>query len=192
MPFYRSKEIKELSNGKEISLELYITNERYDEIKTKYGIPQKGDILLTAVGTIGEMYVVKENEKFYFKDGNIMWLKNFEKLDSYYLRFALMNFVEQLKAMSQGSAYKALTIEKLKKYSIPVPDLDTQTNIVKQLESLAKKTLNIENLYNEKLEELEALKKSILQKAFTGELTKGYAVEEELTAMAAEPENDYK
>src|SRR5690606_3177294 len=81
IPFYRSKEIKELGNDKEISFELFITEERYDDIKKKFGIPQKGDILLTAVGTIGEMYVVNENDKFYFKDGNIMWLKDFHSLN---------------------------------------------------------------------------------------------------------------
>jgi type I restriction enzyme S subunit len=134
VPFYRSKEIKELGNGRDISLELYITNERYNEIKKQFGVPLKGDILLTAVGTIGEMYVVDESHPFYFKDGNIMWLKNFDSLDSYFLKYALTLFVEQLKAMSQGSAYSALTIEKLKKYSIPAPPLTEQKQIVALLD----------------------------------------------------------
>ena len=69
--FYRSKEIKELAHEKDISIELYISEKRYLDIKNKFGVPQKNDILLTAVGTIGEMYIVQENEKFYFKDGNI-------------------------------------------------------------------------------------------------------------------------
>ncbi len=171
IPFYRSKEIKELGNDKEISLELFITEERYDEIKKKFGIPQKGDILLTAVGTIGEMYVVNENDKFYFKDGNIMWLKDFHSLNSYYLKYALTNFVEQLKAMSQGSAYSALTIEKLKKYSIPVPSLSEQLVIIDKLDQLRNKTTLLTSLFQNKLNSLEELKKSILQKAFAGELT---------------------
>lgn len=171
IPFYRSKEIKELGNNKEISLELFITEKRYDEIKKKFGIPQKGDILLTAVGTIGEMYVVNENDKFYFKDGNIMWLKDFHSLNSYYLKYALTNFVEQLKAMSQGSAYSALTIEKLKKYSIPVPSLSEQLVIIDKLDQLRNKTTLLTSLFQNKLNSLEELKKSILQKAFAGELT---------------------
>ena len=78
IPFYRSKEIKELAHKRDITLELFITKERYNEIKSRFGIPQEGDILLTAVGTIGEMYVVKNNEPdFYFKDGNLFWFKNF-------------------------------------------------------------------------------------------------------------------
>jgi len=172
IPFYRSKEIKELAHERDITLELFITKERYNEIKSRFGIPQEGDILLTAVGTIGEMYVVKKNEaEFYFKDGNIMWLKNFSTLNTYYLKYALTCFVEQLKSMSQGSAYSALTIEKLKKYSISFPSIKEQENIVKKLDELLNFQRSIEKAYKEKANSIEELKKSILQKAFAGELT---------------------
>jgi len=170
VPFYRSKEIKELGNNKEITLELFITENRYNEIKHKFGVPQKGDVLLTAVGTIGEMYIVKEHDKFYFKDGNIMWLKNFNTLNSYYLKYALTSFVEKLKALSRGAAYSALTIEKLKEYYIPVPSLFEQKQIVQKLDQLQAETKKIEVIYQKKIENLEELKKSILQKAFNGEL----------------------
>lgn len=53
IPFYRSKEIIELSNCQEISDPLYISESKYDEIAHKFGIPQPGDMLLTSVGTIG-------------------------------------------------------------------------------------------------------------------------------------------
>lgn len=172
IPFYRSKEIKELGHNKEISLELFIAEERYKEIKEKFGVPKKGDILLTAVGTIGEMYIVQnDNEEFYFKDGNIMWLKNFEVLNSYYLKYALTNFVEQLKAISRGAAYSALTIEKLKDYSIPVPSKEDQSNVVEKLNTIKIQQLRTVDLYDKKLNNLEELKKSLLQKAFNGELT---------------------
>lgn len=155
VPFYRSKEIKELGNNKNVSLELFITRTRYEEIKKQFGIPKEGDILLTAVGTIGEMYVVDESHDFYFKDGNIMWLKNFDTLDPYYLKYTLTLFVDQLKAMSQGSAYNALTIEKLKKYLIPIPTLSEQIQIVSILDeaftSIDKAKANVEkNLQNAK------------------------------------------
>ena len=170
VPFYRSKEIKELGNKKEISLELFITNERYLEIKVRFGVPKKDDILLTAVGTIGEMYIVKKDERFYFKDGNIIWLKNFSILNSFYLKFALTNFVEKLKSISRGAAYSALTIEKLKEYYIPVPPLPEQKQIVKNLDAVSTETKKLETIYQRKITCLDELKKSILQKAFNGEL----------------------
>lgn len=169
VPFYRSKEIKELGNGREVSLELFITKERYQEIKKTNGVPQKGDILLTAVGTIGEMYVVQENETFYFKDGNIMWLKDFDTLDTYFLKYALTSFVEQLKALSHGSAYSALTIQRLKEYSIQVPQIEVQKQIVNQLDLFKETTEQLQTHYTQKLTELEDLKKSLLERAFKGE-----------------------
>ncbi len=170
IPFYRSKEIKELGNNRDITLELFITEKRYNEIKQKFGVPKKGDILLTAVGTIGEMYVVREYDKFYFKDGNIMWLKNFNTLNTYYLKYALTSFVEKLKSLSRGAAYSALTIEKLKEYSIPIPPIETQRQIVAQLDKLQAETKKLESIYQQKIDDLEELKKSVLQKAFNGEL----------------------
>ena len=50
-PFYRTKEIVELSKGHEISLELFISRERYESIKARFGAPAKGDLLVSAVGT---------------------------------------------------------------------------------------------------------------------------------------------
>ena len=154
----------------EQTLELFITNEKYNEIKSKFGIPQAGDILLTAVGTIGEMYVVKNNDTFYFKDGNIMWLKGFRTLDTFYLKYALTSFVKQLQSMSQGSAYNALTIEKLKKYSVPVPSLKEQKKIVQNLDVLSAETKKLETVYQHRINNLDELKKSILKKAFEGKL----------------------
>ena len=74
IPFYRGKEISEKSKGNDISVELYISEERYNELKNKFGVPQIGDILLTAVGTIGNIWVVDSCTPFYFKDGNVLWL----------------------------------------------------------------------------------------------------------------------
>jgi len=170
IPFYRSKEIKELSYNRKLSVELFISEQRYTEIKNKFGIPKEGDLLLTAVGTIGEMYIVKKNEKFYFKDGNIMWLKDFLNLNPYYLRYALTNFVERLKALSQGSAYQALTIEKLKEYSIPIPTFKEQEKILAKLDEISNQTIKTQSKLEEQLAYLNQLKSSILSKAFKGEL----------------------
>jgi len=170
IPFYRTKEIKELANGKNISLELFISRERYNEIKTKYGIPKEGDILLSAVGTIGEIYVVQRNDEFYFKDGNIVWLKEFNLVNAYYLKYALKSFVEKIKTLSRGAAYKALTIEKLKKYKVPIMSIKEQQSIIAKLDELSAETKKFESIYQQKLEDLEELKKSILKKAFNGEL----------------------
>ncbi|MFM6453200.1 MAG: restriction endonuclease subunit S [Planktothrix sp.] len=116
VPFYRSKEIIELSLGQSISTELYISLEKFNEIKEKFSIPQEGDILLTSVGTIGISYIVRKNDYFYFKDGNLTWIKNFRNgfngiLIYFWLKDELTQ--QQIKVSTIGSTQKALTIQAL-------------------------------------------------------------------------------
>ena len=66
IPFYRSREIIEKKEMKNISEPLFISEELYNSFKDNFGVPQKGDILLTSVGTLGIPYVVQD-EEFYFK-----------------------------------------------------------------------------------------------------------------------------
>ncbi|HPL05020.1 MAG TPA: restriction endonuclease subunit S [Bacteroidales bacterium] len=171
VPFYRTKEIKELSNGKPITLELFISKDRYEQIKKSFGVPQIGDLLMSAVGTIGEIMVIENEDEFYFKDGNIVWFKDFQRLDTNYLKYALTAFVEKIKSLAIGAAYSALTIEKLNKYEITFPKTkEEQQTIVRQLDTLRIETQKLESIYQKKILLLEELKKSILQKAFSGEL----------------------
>ena len=173
IPFFRTKEIKEKANGRNITTELFISEDRYAEIKGKFGAPQEGDILLTAIGTIGEIYVVDGSENFYFKDGNVLWLKEFKTVNPYFLRYVLMSFVENLKRLSHGAAYNALPIEKLKNHIVYLPSTDEQKNVVSKLDALKEKANTLEGIYLKKLSALTELKQSILQKAFSGELTSG-------------------
>lgn len=62
IPFYRTKEIVELSKGNRITTELFITKERYNEIRSEYGAPQKGDLLISAVGTIGVIWYCRRKK----------------------------------------------------------------------------------------------------------------------------------
>ena len=141
IPFYRSKEIIEKGKGEEISHPLYISKEKYDEIKGKYGVPQKGDLLLTAVGSLGIPFVVKDDSPFYFKDGNLVWLKHFQDIDPIFLYYWIKseNGYNALYNIAIGSAQKALTIAAIKGYEIPLPPLQTQhriANILSRYDSL--------------------------------------------------------
>ena len=62
VPFYRGTEITLKQAGQPIAEPLYIEKEHFTSLKEKYGIPMKGDILITAVGTIGNSYLVRHNE----------------------------------------------------------------------------------------------------------------------------------
>lgn len=128
IPFYRSKEIIELSCGQKITTQLYISKERFIEIEKKFGAPEAGEILVTSVGTIGVTYVVTSKDKFYFKDGNLTWIKNFRGgfngvVIYYWLQSASAR--NQIEQNTIGSTQQALTIQALSSLNLPLPDSKT-------------------------------------------------------------------
>lgn len=132
VPFYRGKEISEKHRGNlDVSTELFIDREKFVQIRSKFGAPQAGDLLLTSVGTLGSPYVVREREEFYFKDGNLIWFRNFNKLDSKYLYYWLLSPQgrNELKKCTIGSSQPAYTIVLLKEIEIDLPSLPNQRKI---------------------------------------------------------------
>ena len=163
IPFYRSKEIIEKGKKKPISLELFISNERYNEIKNKFGIPEIGDILMTAVGTIGEIWVVDSDTPFYFKDGNIVWLKMNKSNNSTYFLFVLGLLVKEYKTkMAVGAAYSALTIVNLKNMKVVYPVLEVQNQFATKIESIEKQ----KSLINQSIGDVQQLFDYTMDKYF--------------------------
>lgn len=165
IPFYRSKEIIEKSKGNKITTELYISFDKYCEIKSKFGTPNKGDLLITSVGTLGVPFIVDSDNDFYFKDGNLIWFKDFnENLNPSYLYYWLLsnNGKEELEKHTIGSTQKAFTIQGLKKIKIDLPNIETQINIAKILSDLDRK-IEINRRMNEVLEQIS---QALFQKYF--------------------------
>ncbi|EGJ44149.1 restriction endonuclease subunit S [Streptococcus sanguinis] len=160
VPFYRSKEVIEISSGKNISEQLFISSEKYSEIKSKFPVPQENDVLITAVGTIGEILVVKD-PNFYFKDGNLIWLRNinFDIIDIDYLYYFFKSdlFQKTIRYNNIGAVQKALTIDFLKTVKITLPSLDNQRKLISVLKSIDKK-IQINSQINQ---ELEAMAKTL-------------------------------
>ena len=155
IPFYRGKEIIEKQKGNTISNELFISRNRFEEIKAKYGVPQQRELLLTSVGTLGVPYVIKE-EEFYFKDGNLTWFRHFNELDVEYLYYWFLSPYgkNEINAKAIGSTQKALTIDSLSKFNIKIPvKLEDQRRIASILSSLDRK-IELNNKINADLEEM--------------------------------------
>lgn len=175
IPFYRTKEIKELANNQKITKKLFIDNKKYNELLKNFGAPSKGDVLVTAIGTIGEIYVVDSKDKFYFKDGNIIWIKELKGIEPHYLKYSLMSFVNKLKKLSHGAAYNALSIEKLKSFKFKAPSVDEQSQIVSKLNNLKNILNKLVDLNLNKINQLNLLKKSMLNTVFSSESIKEVA-----------------
>lgn len=169
IPFYRARDIVSFSKNETLKNPLFISYNMYNEYSKKYGIPSKDDILVTGVGTIGIPYLVKENDRFYFKDGNIIWLKkrsnNIFSKYVYYLFFSNL-----LEFNSRGSTVLTYTIINAKNTKIPIPPIETQKEIVSILDTKFKSMEEIERLNNENINNLLLLKKSLLKEAFSGRL----------------------
>ena len=163
VPFYRTKEIVELSKGHKITTELFITKERYDEICKEYGAPQKGDLLISAVGTIGIIWIVDGKNNFYFKDGNLLRVSVSNNFNPIYLKMLLETLISaQKQKISAGTAYAALTISMLKEMMVYIVPMDEQNQFADFVKQTDKSKLAIQK----NLEKLEILRKSLMQKYF--------------------------
>ncbi len=133
VPFFRGKEITQLSISNTVDNPLYISEKSFSDIM-KNGTPQINDILITAVGTIGSVWKVNIDTPFYFKDGNIIWLSNIDKniVIPTFLKYYLQSktFQQRIEEISIGSTQKALTIDAIKKEVITLPFIETQQHIV--------------------------------------------------------------
>lgn len=133
VPFYCSKEIIKKVNGEKITECDYISEDAYNRVKEEYGVPQTGDLLITTRGTYGIPYIYKEYDKFYFADGNLTWLKDFDdKLDAEYLYYWINSYEGQKKidAIAKGTAQKAVPIALLKEIEVVIPENPIQKKVV--------------------------------------------------------------
>ena len=138
VPFYRAREIVQLSKEGFADKDLFISEKHYAEIKDKYGIPTYGDIMISAVGSIGYTYIVKEDDVFYYKDASVLCLKNTKHWNSKFFSIWLASpfLQEQMYKNSKGTTVDTITLEKLKEYAIPFPPLNEQHRIVAKIEEI--------------------------------------------------------
>ena len=138
VPFYRAREIVQLNKEGFADKDLFISEEHFSEIKNKYGIPAYGDIMISAVGSIGYTYIVKENDVFYYKDASVLCLKNTRHWNSKFFSIWLASpfLQEQMYKNSKGTTVDTITLEKLKGYVIPFPPLNEQHRIVAKVEEI--------------------------------------------------------
>ena len=134
---------------------VYIDEKIYREYKEKYSYPKKGDILISAAGTIGKT-VIFDGEDSYFQDSNIVWIENDEsKVTNQFLYYFLQTnpFIT-----TNGSTIKRLYNDNLRDTKIPnVPSIQQQNQITDVLGTLDKK-IQINNQINQ---ELEAMAKTL-------------------------------
>ncbi len=135
--FFRAKEIGELRNGKPITTNIFISYEKFEELRLLPGFPNVGDLMLTSVGSIGNSWIC-DGRDFYYKDGNITKVGSHQYADMRYMQCfidsPLFNF--QVTNAVSGTAYNALPIVKLNNLFFPLPPLAEQKRIVAKVDQL--------------------------------------------------------
>ena len=161
IPFYKIGTFGKTPNA-------YISKDLYEEYKTKYSFPKKGDILISASGTIGRR-VIYDGKPAFFQDSNIVWIDNDEKQVLNEYLYSFYGFCDW--QPSKGATISRLYNANLKRIKITFPkSLQEQKIVIQKIEVLSNKTKKLEAIYTQKIADLEEMKKSVLQKAFSGQL----------------------
>ena len=136
----------------------FITRALFEEYRLKYPFPEKGDVLISASGSIGRT-VEYTGEEAYFQDSNIVWLKHDESVISTFLR----NAYEVVKWSGvEGSTIKRLYNDNILRTRIKIPTISEQEKIARFLDGFDM----LLSLHQRKLEKLKILKKAMLEKMF--------------------------
>lgn len=164
VPFFKVSDIVQLSNSISPSKKQFLSNETYNELVLEHAIPLPEDILITTRGTIGVSYKMKVNDKFYFQDGMVSWIRVLDKsLISEFLS-AYLQF-EQCKLQmnkQSGSTVGYLSLKDLSNIQISYPDKLEQEKFICFKHAVDKSKFVVQ----QSIEKLELLKKSLMQQYF--------------------------
>lgn len=147
----------------------YVPEDYYNSL-SKTRKPQKGDVLYTLVGSYGIPVVVDSDKSFCFQ--RHMGLLKPRKVDTYYLWYQLQSDViyQKATAIATGTAQLTVPIKGLRKIEIAVPTMEEQQEIVRILNDVLGKERKLQEDITGIIEQVESARKSILAKAFRGEL----------------------
>lgn len=165
VPFLRISDLNERIDGKVKNPEIFISIEKYDELKLQGMVPIAGDVLVTSRGTLGRCYIVTEEDVFYFQDGMISWLSKIDaRAASLYLSylFSMRGIQKQIETLQAGSTVAYLSITMLKKLDIMLPPLELQ----QKFSSFVKCTDKLKLSTKKNIEQMDTLEKTLMQQYF--------------------------
>ena len=129
IPFLRISDLVNRMDTGSKDCDLFIPEELFEKFKKQGLVPARGDILLTARGTLGRCYIIQDDDEFYFQDGMITWLSKFdEKITPLYISylFEMPEFRKQIDSLQAGSTVAYLSISMTKELNVMVPPLELQ------------------------------------------------------------------
>jgi len=164
IPFYRGTEIGELANGIKPENPYRITKEHYDRLASDETKPKIGDLLMPSICNKGQVWMVDTDEPFYYKDGRVLCISPNRKLFNckYLEQFMREKTLVEYPKLGSGSTFAEFKIFLLKDIDILIPPIELQNQFADFVEQTDKSKLVVQK----SLEELETLKKSLMQQYF--------------------------
>jgi type I restriction enzyme S subunit len=168
IPFVTQKNIRQ--DGLSFSDTRFITEADHEKFYKRSNVTF-GDILISMIGANRGMAAIVDDERI-FSIKNVGLIKESKNINKYFLLYYLKSSLamKYVLYMSNGGAQEFVGLTALRSFPIPYPSLKDQQIIVQKLDALSAETKKLEAIYQQKINDLEELKKSILQKAFAGEL----------------------
>ncbi|WP_348624438.1 restriction endonuclease subunit S [Paenibacillus peoriae] len=163
VPFFRSSDVVSAFKGLEND-RAFISYELFEELSNKSGKVQENDLLVTGGGSIGIPYKVRNNEPLYFKDADLIWLKNSSLINSDFLYTFLITpvFRRYVGSITHIGTISHYTIEQAKATPIMMPEIEEQKHISQFFAQLDR----LITLHQRKLNNVKNLKAGLLQKMF--------------------------
>ena len=170
IPFITISDIDKDTNKIDFKNTFNVSMEYYTKLKDNRK-PKLGDVLYTVTGSFGIPVIVDSDFKFCFQR-HIGLVRPNTNTDSRWLYYLIMSpqVLKQGKIGATGTAQKTVSLGVLRNFLVPKISLPEQKLVVKKLDQLSEQTKKLESIYQKKLDDIEELKKSILNKAFTGKL----------------------
>ncbi|MFM5668986.1 restriction endonuclease subunit S [Aeromonas hydrophila] len=163
VPFFRTSDVVSIYKGQE-NTKAFISYDVYKELTGRIGKVSSGDLLVTGGGSIGIPFLVPNDEPLYFKDADLLWFKNDQKFDGYFLYTFLFSetFKKYIKSISHIGTIAHYTIEQAKSTPINNCERAEQTAIGNTFHKLD----NLINQHQQKHDKLSNIKKAMLEKMF--------------------------
>ena len=168
IPFVTQKNIRE--DGLSFENTKFITQDDHDKFYKRSNVAH-GDILFSMIGANRGMTAIVDDERI-FSIKNVGLVKHNENINQRFLLYFLKSpqALNYVRLGSRGGAQEFIGLTELRNFPIPIPSLILQSSIVIALDALSIEAKKLEAIYQQKLNALDELKKSILNQAFSGQL----------------------
>lgn len=156
IPFYKIGTFGKKANA-------FISRKLFDEFRARYSYPEKGDVLLSAAGTIGRA-VFFDGEPAYFQDSNIVWLRHDgKKVTNSYLYWCYQTSPWRI---TEGTTIHRLYNDDVLSAKIKLPSLEIQREVVKRLTEIKCTASRLEEAARRCIGICGKMRKAILAEAF--------------------------